>query len=438
FGGQTPLKLAKDLEAHGVPIIGTTPESIDLAENRQRFGALVDKLGIKQPPNGTATDLDGALRVAKKIGYPVLVRPSYVLGGRAMMICYNQTDLESYMKEAISVSEERPVLVDRFLEEAIEIDVDAVCDGADVLIGGIMQHIENAGIHSGDSACVLPPYNLNGDTDKRLREHTFALARELKVIGLMNIQYAVKDNEIYVLEVNPRASRTVPYVSKSIGIPLAKVAARIMTGKTLKELGLTEEITVDYYCVKEAVLPFVKFPGVDSILGPEMKSTGEVMGIDRDFGVAFAKAQMSVNSNLPLSGRVFISVNNSDKESIVPIAGKLKEAGFDIVATSGTRAYLIKRGIQAEPVAKIYEGRPNVLDLLTDGSVGLMINTPIGRESHENDYEIRRSALLHNVPYTTTIAGATAATEGILSLVSKTIGIKSIQEYHGMLRLKNL
>ncbi|MBA7478688.1 Carbamoyl-phosphate synthase large chain [subsurface metagenome] len=430
FGGQTPLKLARGLEAHGVPIIGTSPESIDIAEDRKRFGMLVDKLGINQPPNGTATDLDSALKVAERIGYPVLVRPSYVLGGRAMMICYDKNTLVSYMKEAISVSEERPVLVDRFLEEAIEIDVDAVCDGEDVLIGGIMQHIENAGIHSGDSACVLPPYDLSKDVSERLKKHTKALAFELNVIGLMNIQYAVKGNEIYVLEVNPRASRTVPFVSKAIGVPLAKVAARVMTGKKLRELGFTEKVTFDYYSIKEAVLPFIKFPGVDSILGPEMKSTGEVMGIDRDFGVAFAKAQMSTNSPLPVSGNIFISVNDKDKKHIVPIAKKLDDAGFSIVATSGTRACLEANDIKAEHVDKIYEGRPNVLDLLTDGSVGLMLNSPLGKESHEDDYEIRRSAIIHNVPYTTTIAGATAATEGILSLVTKTVEVKSLQEYH--------
>lgn len=435
FGGQTPLKLAKGLEAHGVQIIGTSPESIDIAEDRKRFGLLVDRLGIKQPPNGTATDLKGALQVAGRIGYPILVRPSYVLGGRAMMICYNESALMSYMKQAISVSEERPVLVDRFLEEAIEIDVDAICDGDDVFIGGIMQHIENAGIHSGDSACVLPPISLGEDIERRIREHTKALALGLDVIGLMNVQYAVKDNEIYVLEVNPRASRTVPFVSKSIGIPLAKVAARIMIGKKLRDLGVTEEVVLDYYCVKEAVFPFIKFPGVDSILGPEMKSTGEVMGIGKDFGVAFAKAQMSANSPLPGTGRIFISVNDSDKNHILPLAIKLKQAGFLLVATTGTKAFLDMHGIETEFVAKIYEGRPNVLDMLTDRSIGLMINTPIGKESFVDDYEIRRSAIIHNVPYTTTIAGAIAATEGICSLVSKTMGVKSIQEYHNY-RLK--
>jgi len=430
YGGQTPLKLARGLEANGVPIVGTSPESIDIAEDRERFGKLVDKLGIMQPPNGTATDLEGALRVAERIGYPILVRPSYVLGGRAMMICYNEKELESYMKEAISVSEERPVLVDRFLEDAVEIDVDAVCDGDDVLIGGVMQHIENAGIHSGDSACVLPTYSLSADVERRLREHTVALALELNVIGLMNIQYAVKDEDIFVLEVNPRASRTVPYVSKSIGVPLAKVAARVMTGRKLKDLGFTEEVTIDYYCVKEAVLPFIKFPGVDSLLGPEMKSTGEVMGIDRDFGVAFAKAQMSVNAPLPTQGTIFISVNDADKTKIVPIAAKLKKAGFRLVATAGTRKHLADNGIDADRIDKIFEGRPNVLDLLMDRSVGMMINTPIGKESLIDDYEIRRSAIIHNVPYTTTIAGATAATEGILSIVSRNVGVMSLQEYH--------
>ncbi len=430
FGGQTPLKLAKGLESHGVPIIGTSPESIDIAEDRKRFGQLVDKLGILQPPNGTAVDLKGALAVADRIGYPVLVRPSYVLGGRAMMICYNQAALEAYMKAAISVSEERPVLVDRFLEDAIEIDVDAVSDGTTVVIGGIMQHIENAGVHSGDSACVLPPFSLSEDVSERLRKHTKDLALEMNVIGLMNIQYAVKNNEIYVLEVNPRASRTVPYVSKAIGKPLAKIAARVMAGKTLQEIGFTEEIKIDFFAIKEAVLPFIKFPGVDSILGPEMKSTGEVMGVDKDFGVAFAKAQMSANVKLPESGRIFISVNDSDKEKILPLAKKLTDSGFTIIATAGTRQYLYDNGIRAERVDKIYEGRPNVLDLLTDRTVSMMINTPLGKESHQDDYEIRRSAIIHNVPYTTTIPGAIAAVEGIQSLVSKKISVTSLQEYH--------
>jgi len=433
FGGQTPLKLAKGLEANGVPIIGTSPESIDIAEDRERFGMLIDRLGIKQPPNGMATDLKGALKIAEKIGYPILVRPSYVIGGRAMMICYNEKELEFYMKEAIHVSEERPVLVDRFLEDAVEVDVDAVCDGTDVVIGGIMQHIENAGIHSGDSACVLPPYSLNNDVISCLKSYTNKLARELNVIGLMNIQYAVKDDDVYVLEVNPRASRTVPFVSKSIGFPLAKIAARVMIGKTLKEIGFTEEISLDYYCIKEAVLPFIKFPGVDSILGPEMKSTGEVMGIDSDFGVAFAKAQMSVNANLPVNGRIFISVDNKDKDAVISIASKLKKAGFELVATSGTKAHLRAHGIHTELVMKIHEGRPNVLDLLSDGSIGLMINTPLGKESHIDDYEIRRAAIIHNVPYTTTIPGATAASEGIFSLISKNITVKSLQEYHSKL-----
>ncbi len=430
FGGQTPLNLAKGLEAAGVPIIGTSPDSIDAAEDRKRFGALVDRLGIKQPPNGTATDLEGALAVAARIGYPVLVRPSYVLGGRAMMICYNENGLTAYMKEAISVSEERPVLVDRFLEEAIEIDVDAVADGTDVFIGGIMQHIENAGIHSGDSACVLPPFSLDDDILRHLREHTIALAHELNVIGLMNIQYAVKDRQIYVLEVNPRASRTVPFVSKAIGIPLAKVAARVMAGRSLRDQGITDVPAIDYYCVKEAVMPFIKFPGVDAILGPEMKSTGEVMGIDIDFGVAFAKAQMSVNAPLPRSGRIFISVNDNDKAKIAPLAAELRDAGYTLVATSRTRDYLAGRGIETELVHKIHEGRPNVLDLLKDGEIGLMINTPVGKESHIDDFAIRRAAIIHNVPYTTTIAAATAAIQGMRSLRSREITVRSLQEYH--------
>ena len=430
FGGQTPLKLAKGLEEAGVRIIGTTPDSIDIAEDRKRFGELVDRINILQPPNGTATEITGAVEIARRIGYPVLVRPSYVLGGRAMMICYNEQALTSYMRAAIGVSEERPVLVDKFLESAVEIDVDAVSDGKRVVIGGIMQHIESAGIHSGDSACVLPAYSLSEVIINRLRRHTHDLARELNVIGLMNIQYAVKDDEIYVLEVNPRASRTVPFVSKSIGVPLAKIAARVMTGKTLEELGFTKEVQLDYYSVKEAVLPFIKFPGVDAVLGPEMKSTGEVMGIDRYLGVAFAKAQISVNSVYPTSGRVFLSVNDADKSAIIPLAEKLKKVGFTIVATSGTRDCLEANGIKAELVKKIHEGRPNVLDLLTDGSVNLMINTPVGHESHIDDYEIRRAAIIHNVPYTTTFAAAKAAVDGILTIVSKPVDVKCLQEYH--------
>ncbi len=430
FGGQTPLKLAKGLEAAGVPIIGTSPDSIDMAEDRERFGKLVDKLGIRQPPNGIAFDLAGALEIASRIGYPVLVRPSYVLGGRAMMICHSEQALSTYIGDAISASEEKSVLVDKFLEDAIEIDVDAICDGTDVVIGGIMQHIEMAGVHSGDSACVLPPYSLSADILDRLRIHTHDLARNLKVVGLMNIQYAVKGDDIYVLEVNPRASRTVPYVSKSIGVPLAKIAARVMTGRTLRDLGFTEEVKLDYYCVKEAVLPFIKFPGVDSILGPEMKSTGEVMGVDTDFGVAFAKAQLSVNAGLPTSGRIFISVNTRDRDAVLPIARKLHNAGFIIAATSGTRSHLMANDIPAELVHKIHEGQPNVLDLLTNGSVGLMINTPVGLESFRDDYEIRRAAIIHNVPYTTTVAGATAAVEGILALISHPLGVKCLQEYH--------
>ncbi|MHB9027148.1 MAG: carbamoyl-phosphate synthase large subunit [Candidatus Latescibacterota bacterium] len=430
FGGQTPLKLAKGLEAAGAPIIGTSPDSIDIAEDRERFGALVDRLGIRQPPSGMALNLEEAKVIANRIGYPVLVRPSYVLGGRAMMICYNEQALAMYIREAIDASEERSVLVDKFLEAAIEIDVDAISDGTDVVIGGIMQHIENAGIHSGDSACILPTYSLSENILTRLRKHTHDLARNLNVIGLMNIQFAVKDDEIYVLEVNPRASRTVPYVSKSIGVPLAKLAARVMTGRTLRELGFTAEVQLDYYCVKEAVLPFIKFPGADSILGPEMKSTGEVMGIDKDYGVAFAKSQMSVNAGLPTSGRVFISVNSQDREAILPIAARLHQAGFTIVATSGTRGFLEGNGIPSEPVYKVHEGRPHVIDLLTDGHVGLMINTPIGRESHQDDYELRRAAIIHNVPYTTTIAGADAAVNGILALRKKPLTVKCIQEYH--------
>ena len=408
FGGQTPLKLAKGLEENGVPIIGTSPESIDIAEDRKRFGLLIDRLGIKQPPNGTATDFKSALKIAEKIGYPILVRPSYVLGGRAMMICYNERDLESYMKEAIYVSDERPVLVDQFLEEAIEVDVDAVCDGTDVVIGGIMQHIENAGIHSGDSACVLPPYSLNDDVISRLKMNTNNLAREINVIGLMNIQYAVKNDEVYVLEVNPRASRTVPFVSKSIGFPLAKIAARVMAGKTLKEIGFTEEVSLDYYCIKEAVLPFIKFPGVDSILGPEMKSTGEVMGISSNFGISFAKAQLSAGNKIPTGGTCFLSFVDTDKQHAPEIASGLHEHGFKLVATKGTQAIIEQAGIPCEVVLKISEGRPNIEDSMKNDEISMAINTSDNNTSKKDAVVIRQEVLKRSIPYFTTLSAARA------------------------------
>ncbi len=432
FGGQTPLNLAQGLKDAGVSIIGTQPESIALAEDRKKFGAFIKQLGIRQPENGTATTIEEAREVASKIGYPVLLRPSFVLGGRAMVIVYEEKHLENYMREAIIASQEHPVLIDRFLEDAYEIDVDALGDGRKVVIGGIMQHIEDAGIHSGDSACVLPPYIIPEDQLDEIRRQTHTIGEALSVVGLMNIQFAIKDSLIYVLEVNPRASRTVPFVSKAIGRPLAKIAALLMTGKTLDDVGFTEEIRIPYKAVKEAVLPFIKFPGADSILGPEMKSTGEVMGIDQDYGLSFAKAQMSVNSRLPEEGQVFISVNDRDKPSILSVARKLSEMGFIVVATDGTHTFLEANGIPSKRIKKLFEkGHPNVVDLLSEKRVGLMINTPLGMYSQIDDYEIRRSAILYAIPYTTTISGAVAAVHGIESLRKKRkLTVRTLQEYH--------
>ena len=409
FGGQTPLNLAAELEREGVPIVGTTPASIDLAEDRERFGNLLNDLSIRQPENGMASSFPEAKEVAERIGYPVLVRPSYVLGGRAMVIVYDAPSLESYMLQAIDVSPERPVLIDRYLEGAEEFDVDAVSDGKDVVIGGIMQHIEHAGVHSGDSACVLPPYSITPENLQHLRDYTHALARALNVVGLMNVQYAIHDGQVYVLEVNPRASRTVPFVSKAIGRPLAKIAARVMVGMSLEDQGIREEIVPEHVSVKEAVLPFIKFPGADSVLGPEMKSTGEVMGIGHDFGTAFLKAQMGANTVLPAAGRVFISVADRDKPSIVSVAQRLIESGFSIVATQGTRDFLTEHGVEAESIRKVHEGRPHVEDAIRNRDIALVINTPLDEPSQYDDFVVRRAAVMNNVPYTTTLAGARAA-----------------------------
>lgn len=431
FGGQTPLNLARDLERGGVKIAGTSPDAIDLAEDRKRFGALIQQLGIRQPENGTAVNADEAIAIAEQIGYPVLVRPSYVLGGRAMAIVYDREALISYMRNAIDASPERPILIDRFLENAQEFDVDAVADETAVVIGGIMQHIESAGVHSGDSACVLPPYSITDDNLKELRTHTHALAKALNVVGLMNIQFAIQDGNVYIIEVNPRASRTVPFVSKSIGVPLAKIAARAMVGRTLKEQGFTEEVHMKHIAVKEAVLPFNKFPGVDTVLGPEMKSTGEVMGIDYDFGLSFQKAQLGAGVRLPVEGTVFLSVNDRDKEGVIPIAQKLSELNFKLVATRGTAAHLQEHGVPCDIILKIQEGRPNILDAIKNGDIALMINTPAGEQSQTADPEIRRAAIQYGLPYTTTLAGATAAVEGIASLKrNKGVSILSLQEYH--------
>ncbi len=430
FGGQTPLKLAVALEQAGVPIIGTSPDAIDRAEDRERFQALLHKLDLKQPDNGIARSFEEAEKAANRIGYPVVVRPSYVLGGRAMEIVYDVEQLRNYMKHAVEASPEHPILVDKFLEEAIEVDVDALCDGKEVVIGGIMEHIEEAGIHSGDSACALPPYSLNEELIEEIKRQTVALALELNVVGLMNIQYAVKNGVIYLLEVNPRASRTVPFVSKATGRPLAQIAARLMAGKTLHELGVSGYIVPGYISVKEAVFPFVKFPGVDTLLGPEMKSTGEVMGIDYDFAHAFAKAQLGANVKLPLKGAVFVSVKDADKKHIVEPARKISESGFKIVATRGTAAFLRDKGIECEVVNKVKEGRPHIVDAIKSHQIDMVFNTTFGAQSVADSYSIRRSALVYNVAYFTTISGIKAAVDGILAVQRESLDVKPLQEYY--------
>lgn len=408
YGGQTPLKLARALEAAGAPIIGTSPDSIDLAEDRERFQKLVQKLGLKQPPNHTARNPEQAIILAAEIGYPLVVRPSYVLGGRAMEIVYNESELQRYMREAVKVSNDSPVLLDRFLDDAIEVDVDAICDGEQVLVGGIMQHIEQAGVHSGDSACSLPPYSLSADVQERLREQTRQLAKALNVVGLMNAQFAIKDDTIYVIEVNPRGSRTVPFVSKATSLPLAKIAARCMAGKTLAEQGITAEVIPDYYSVKEAVFPFVKFPGIDPILGPEMKSTGEVMGVGRSFAEAFAKAQLGAGVTFPSGGRAFISVRRADRKGVVSVAEKVKALGFAIVATKGTAKSLLAAGIECDVVNKVGEGRPHIVDMIKNDEISLIINTTEGSQAIADSGTIRSNALQHKVNYSTTLAGADA------------------------------
>ena len=430
FGGQTPLKLAVPLENAGVKILGTSPDSIDIAEDRERFDKLLTKLDLKRPESGIARSTDEAIKVAGKVGYPVMVRPSYVLGGRAMEIVYTEDNLKNYMAKAVEASPEHPVLIDKFLNNATEVDVDCISDGKDVVIGGIMEHIEEAGIHSGDSACSLPPYSLDAKVIEDIRSQAISLAKELNVVGLMNVQFAVKGNDVYILEVNPRASRTVPFVSKAIGRPLAKLASKIMLGRTLKELEFTTEVIPQHISVKESVFPFIKFPGVDTILGPEMKSTGEVMGIDENFGKAFAKAQIAAGTKLPLKGKVFISVRNEDKRDIVPVAKQLKDRGFEIVATSGTAKYLKENDIDAEFVYKVGEGRPHIVDRIKSGDIAMVINTSFGAKTVADSYSIRRSALVYNVPYFTTVSGAKAATQGIISLIKEGLQVRPIQEYH--------
>jgi carbamoyl-phosphate synthase large subunit len=433
FGGQTPLNLAVPLARAGVPILGTSPDSIDRAEDRERFQQLIARLHLTQPANGTATSLEEARQVAQRIGYPVVLRPSYVLGGRAMEIVFDDASLETYMQMAVKVSPDLPILIDKFLDDAIEIDVDAICDGTDVVIGGIMEHIEEAGIHSGDSACSLPPYSLSEDIIAAVKEQTTALALELGVVGLLNIQFAIQQGVIYVLEVNPRASRTVPFVSKVIGVPLAKLAARVMAGKTLRALGFTREVDVPYRAVKEAVFPFIKFPGVDTVLGPEMKSTGEVMGLDTSFGRAFAKSQTSVDSSLPRAGRAFISVRDRDKPAAVRLAQELVALGFHVVATEGTATAITAAGLTVERVNKVKEGRPHIVDLMTNGGIQLVINTPVGKSSLADSYSMRRTALTLNIPYCTTIPGAFAAVRGIRALREQEFEVCSLQEYHQQL-----
>jgi carbamoyl-phosphate synthase large subunit len=430
FGGQTPLKLAVPLEKEGIRILGTTPDSIDRAEDRKRFKQLLHKLNLRQPESDTAMSVAEAVEAAKKIGYPVMVRPSYVLGGRAMEIVYDEDSIRNYMERAVKASPEHPILVDKYLNDAIEIDVDAVADGTDVVIGGVMEHIEEAGIHSGDSACSLPPYSLSTAITQEIKRQTEALAKELRVIGLMNVQFAIKKDEIHILEVNPRASRTIPFVSKATGVPLAKIAAKVMTGKTLRELGITEEKKIKHVAVKEAVFPFDKFPGVDTILGPEMKSTGEVMGIDEDFGRAFWKSQASVNNMIPLSGKIVISIRDEDKPGICKVVERLFGAGFSIIATKGTARFLAEKGLDVEVINKVAEGRPHIVDLIKNKEIVFVINTVSDAQAQKDSFSIRRSALQYGVPYTTTVAGARAVVSAIEMLKKKKITIKPIQEYH--------
>ena len=429
LGGQTPLKLALSLMNAGVPIIGTSPIDIDRAENRKLFTEILDKLGLRQPANGTAISYEEAREIAERIGYPVVVRPSYVLGGRAMEIVYSQDRLEYYMQHAVQASPEHPILIDDFLEDATEIDVDAISDGQDVVIGGVMEHIEEAGIHSGDSACSLPTFSLAPETIDEIKKQTYALARELKVIGLMNIQFAVKDGTVYIIEVNPRASRTIPFVSKTIGIPLAKIAARVMAGKTLKELGFTEEKSFPHIAVKESVFPFNKFHDVDILLGPEMKSTGEVMGIDTIFGRAFAKSQLATGIKLPLDGTALISVKDSDKPKTVAIGRDLMEMGYRLIATRGTADYLEKNGVKVSAINKVKEGSPHCVEAIEAKQIAFVINTVFGEQSIKDSFSLRRSSLNQNLPYCTTMAGASAMVSALKFVKEDDLSIKSIQEY---------
>jgi carbamoyl-phosphate synthase large subunit len=428
YGGQTPLKLSRALEKAGAPIIGTSPESIDVAEDRERFQKLVQALGLRQPANATARTEAQALALAREVTFPLVVRPSYVLGGRAMEIVFNEDDLRAYMTDAVKVSNESPVLLDRFLDDAIEVDVDAVCDGRHVLVGGIMEHVEQAGVHSGDSGCSLPPNSLSAELQDALREQTKQLALALNVVGLMNIQFAIQNGVIFVLEVNPRASRTAPFVSKATGLPLAKIGARVMTGQTLAALGATTERVPPYYSVKEAVFPFVKFPEADPMLGPEMKSTGEVMGTGRSFGEAYAKAQAASSVVLPRSGTCFLSVRERDKAGVVQLARQLTERGFDLVATEGTAAVIAAAGISVRKVNKVREGRPHCVDMIKNGEIVLIVNTTEGKQAVQESHSIRREAVQRRVTYYTTLAAALATCEALDSLDQ--VDVNRLQDLH--------
>ncbi|HET6442449.1 MAG TPA: carbamoyl-phosphate synthase large subunit [Phycisphaerae bacterium] len=431
FGGQTPLNLAIPLKEAGVRILGTSPDAIDRAENRKRFGALLRKLQLLQPPNGTARSLPEALRVARRIGYPVLVRPSYVLGGRAMEIVYREEELAGFIAQAVVASPQHPVLVDKFLEDAVEVDVDAVCDGERTVIAGVMEHIEEAGIHSGDSSCVLPPFTLGEALVTEIERQTRLLAADLEVKGLLNIQYAVRGDRIYVLEVNPRASRTVPFVAKATGVPWAKVATKVIMGRRLEDLGVTKEVRPKHWSVKTPVFPWSRFPGVDPVLGPEMKSTGEVMGVDAKFGAAFAKSQIAAGNPLGASGKVFISVNDRDKRNIISIAKRLSGLGFALAATSGTAAVLRTSGLEVQQLPKVQEGsRPNVIDLMKNGEVAFLVNTPSGQTYRPDEVSIRAAAVCLGVPLVTTLSGAGALVVGLEELARGPLGVRSLQDYH--------
>ena len=431
FGGQTPLQLARMLEENGVAILGTSPDSIDRAEDRERFAEVVRTLGLMQPDNGIAFNEDDAVAIASRIGYPVLVRPSYVLGGRAMAIIYDEESLLEYINTAVDLSPEHPILVDDFLEDAVEIDVDAIYDGDRVYIGAIMEHVEEAGVHSGDSACIIPPLSIGREMEDRIISTTESLARELEVRGLLNIQYAIQKSQLYVLEVNPRASRTVPFVSKTTGVPLAKIAVKVMLGRKLSEFGLSGMKELPFVSVKEAVLPFNKFPGVDTLLTPEMRSTGEVMGISRDFGESFYKAELAAGDRLPLGGTIFLSINRRSKDELLEYIRKLYETGYKLVATEGTAEYYTSHGIPCDRVFKVSEGRPNVIDLIKNKEISLIINTPAGKISKDDAFSIRQAAVRYHIPIMTTIQAAKASFRGILHLKEHgSFFIRPIQDYH--------